>query len=146
MNTTSTYVYQDQRVPAPASNPVLSTVGNVLWLLLAGFWMAVGYALAGVVACLTIIGIPFGVQLFKLAGYAFWPFGRMVVRRPGGSAGLSTVGNVIWFLLAGLWLALGHLVSGIALCLTIIGIPLGIASFKMAGLALAPFGRDIAAR
>lgn len=139
-------VHQDYGARPSAGNPVISTIGNVLWLLLAGFPLALGYAVAGIVACATIVGIPFGVQLFKLAGYAFWPFGRVVVHRPGTGGALSTIGNVIWFLFAGLWLALGHLASGLALCLTVIGIPLGIASFKLAGLAVAPFGRQIVPR
>jgi uncharacterized membrane protein YccF (DUF307 family) len=115
---------------------------NVLWLVLSGVWTAIAYAVAGLLMCITIIGIPFGVQAFKLAGYALWPFGRALAptgRRPG----LSLIANVLWFILAGWWLALVHLVTGIALCLTIIGIPLGIASFKLAGAALVPFGKEI---
>ena len=121
---------------------MLRVILNVLWLVLSGFWMALAYAVAGVLMCITIIGIPFGIQAFKLGGYALWPFGRALAptgRRPG----LSLIGNVIWFILAGWWLAIGHLLTGVALCLTIIGIPLGIASFKMAGAALVPFGREI---
>ena len=121
---------------------MLRLILNVLWLVLSGFWMALAYVVAGVLMCITIIGIPFGIQAFKLAGYALWPFGRALAptgRRPG----LSVIGNVIWFILAGWWLAIGHLLAGVALCLTIIGIPLGVASFKMAGAALVPFGREI---
>ena len=88
------------------------TIGNILWLLLAGIWMAISYVIAGVVQCITIIGIPFGIQSFKLAGYALWPFGRVVVQRPGSLGGLSCVGNVIWFVLSGLWLAIGHVLTG----------------------------------
>jgi uncharacterized membrane protein YccF (DUF307 family) len=117
-------------------------LGNVIWLLLAGLWLAIGYAFAGVVNCLTIIGIPFGIASFRLAGYVLWPFGRVVVARPT-AGGLTFVGNVVWFFLGGVWLALGHLLAGIVLCLTVIGIPFGIASFRMAGLALAPLGKDI---
>ena len=120
-----------------------STVGNFLWLVLAGFWLAIGYVIAGLLNMITIIGIPFGIQAFKLAGYALWPFGRVIVRRPDRDAGLSTLGNVIWFVFGGLWLALAHLIVGLLLCVTIIGIPLGLASIKMAGLAIAPFGRQI---
>ena len=116
---------------------------NIIWLVLAGVWLAIGYALAGVVLCVTIIGIPFGVQSFKLAGYALWPFGRALVPRADRMTGLSVIGNILWFVLAGWWLALEHLVVGILLCITIIGIPLGVASFKMAGAALVPFGREI---
>jgi len=116
---------------------------NILWVVLSGFWLSLGYLAAGVLMCLTIIGIPFGIQSFKLAGFALWPFGRMVVTRPGRSGALSVVGNVIWFVLAGLWLAIGHALTGLLLCLTVIGIPLGIANVKLIPLALVPFGRDI---
>lgn len=116
---------------------------NLIWLVLAGVWLALSYVLAGVLLCITVIGIPFGVQGFKLAGYALWPFGRALVPSATRSKGLSIVGNVLWFVLAGWWLALEHLVVGILLCLTIIGIPLGVASFKMAGAALVPFGKEI---
>ena len=121
---------------------VLRFILNVLWLVLSGFWMAIAYVVAGVLMFISIIGIPFGVQAFKLAGYALWPFGRALAPT-GARPTLSVVGNVIWFILAGWWLALGHIVTGIALCLTLIGIPLGIASFKMAGAALVPFGKEI---
>jgi uncharacterized membrane protein YccF (DUF307 family) len=118
---------------------------NVIWLIFAGIWMAIAYVIAGILMCITIIGIPFGVQAFKLAGYALWPFGRTLV--PTGShEALSVIGNILWFIFAGWWLALGHVITGIILCLTIIGIPLGIASFKMAGAALIPFGKEIVDR
>jgi uncharacterized membrane protein YccF (DUF307 family) len=119
------------------------TVLNVIWLVLAGLWLAGAYAIAGLLLCITIIGIPFGVQAFKLGGYALWPFGRVLVPSPTRLKGLSVVANVLWFVLAGWWLALTHLVTGILLCLTIIGIPLGVADFKMAGAALVPFGKEI---
>jgi uncharacterized membrane protein YccF (DUF307 family) len=123
----------------------MRTIGNILWFIFAGFWLAIGYAVAGIVMCILIITIPFGIASFRIAGYALWPFGRVVVRKPtAGTA--SFVGNVIWFILAGLWLAIGQIMTGIALCLTIIGIPFGIASFKMAGLAVAPLGKDIVSR
>lgn len=105
--------------------------------------MFLGYAFAGVVMFITIIGIPFGVQSFKLAGYALWPFGRAVIRNPTKDLALSTAASLLWFILAGWWLALGHLLTGVLLFLTIIGIPFGIASFKMAGLAVFPFGKTI---
>lgn len=120
----------------------MRTILNVLWLVLSGFWLALLYTFAGVVMCVLIITIPFGIASFRLAAYVLWPFGRTVVKRPG--AGLASfVGNVIWFLLAGLWIAIAHVGSGIVLCLTIIGIPLGIANFKLAYVALAPLGKDI---
>lgn len=118
-------------------------LGNLLWLFLAGIWLALGYAIAGVINFVFIITIPLGVQSFKLAGYALWPFGRVVVQRPQADAALSTLGNVIWFVTSGWWLALSHLVAGAVLMLTIIGFPLGVASWKMAGLSLFPFGKSI---
>ena len=124
----------------------MRTIGNVLWLVLAGWWLAIGYVIAGILNCITIIGIPFGVQSFKLAGYTLWPFGRVVVERPGASPTLGCLGNVIWLVLGGLALALGHVLAGVLLCITIIGIPLGVASFKMAVLALTPFGKVVVPR
>lgn len=123
----------------------MRVVLNILWLVLAGLWLAIGYLLAGALLCITVIGIPFGVQAFKLAGYALWPFGRALVPSATRHKGLSVVGNILWFVLAGWWLALLHLLTGILLCITIIGIPLGVASFKMAGGALVPFGKEIVA-
>jgi uncharacterized membrane protein YccF (DUF307 family) len=115
---------------------------NILWLVLCGFWMAIGYAIAGVICCILIITIPFGIASFRIANYALWPFGRTIERHP--TAGVaSTIGNVIWFIFAGLWLAIGHLLTGFALCVTIIGIPLGIASFKMIPISLTPLGYRI---
>jgi uncharacterized membrane protein YccF (DUF307 family) len=115
---------------------------NVIWLVLAGLWLAIGYLLAGAIMCITIIGIPFGLQAFKLAGYALWPFGRTLIPKRDRS-GFSAIANVLWFILAGWWLALEHLLAGALLCLTIIGIPLGVACFKMAGAALVPFGKEV---
>ena len=115
---------------------------NVIWLLLAGFWLAVGYVLAGIVACLLIITIPFGIAAFRIAGYTVWPFGRIVMRRDDAGVG-SAVGNILWVLLFGWWLALAHLITGIALCITIIGIPLGLANFKLIPVSLTPLGREI---
>jgi uncharacterized membrane protein YccF (DUF307 family) len=121
---------------------MLRFIGNVIWLLLAGLPLAIGYAAFGLLAFILIITIPFGIASFRLARYALWPFGRTVVRRPSAGAG-AMIGNVIWFFIAGLWLAVAHIASGIALFLTIIGIPFGIANFKMAVLALFPLGKDI---
>ena len=115
---------------------------NVIWLVLSGFWLALGYAVAGVVMFLLIITIPFGIASFRLAAYVLWPFGRTVVRRPDAGAA-STVGNILWFILVGLWMAIAHIVLGVALCLTLIGIPLGLANFKLAAVAIAPLGKDI---
>ncbi|HEX3946248.1 MAG TPA: YccF domain-containing protein [Acidimicrobiales bacterium] len=120
----------------------MKTVLNVLWLVLSGLWLAIGYAAAGVVMCLLIVTIPFGIAAFRLAGYALWPFGRTVIRRADAGAP-SVIGNVIWFVLAGLWMALAHVLTGLLLCLTIIGIPLGVANIKLAAAAVAPLGKEI---
>ncbi len=119
----------------------MKTVGNILWLILVGWTTALGWAVVGVVLCITVILIPFGVQCFKFAGFTLWPFGRTAVRTRGVRGG-SLLGNILWFI-PGLFLAFGYVVGGIVLCITIIGIPFGIQSFKFAGLALAPFGRTI---
>ena len=121
---------------------VLRTIGNILWFVLAGLWLAMGYVVAGLVMCVLIITIPFGIAAFRLAVFVVWPFGRTVVRRPDAGAG-SAVGNVLWFLLAGLWLAIAHVVTGVVLCVTIIGIPFGIANFKLAAVSIAPLGKEI---
>jgi uncharacterized membrane protein YccF (DUF307 family) len=120
----------------------MRTIGNLIWLVLAGLWLAIGYALAALVMFILIITIPFGIASLRIAAFCLWPFGRVIVRRGDAGAG-STVGNVIWIILAGWWLALAHLVSGIALCITIIGIPLGLANFKLIPVSLTPFGREI---
>lgn len=120
----------------------MRTILNVIWLLLSGLWLALGYALAGIVACLLIITIPFGLQAFKLAGYSLWPFGRAVVKSPSaGSA--SIVGNVLWLVFFGWWLALGHIAAAFLCAITIIGLPFAVANVKLVPVALWPFGRDI---
>ncbi len=120
----------------------MRTVLNVLWFVLSGLWLAIGYAVAGLVLCLLIITIPFGVACFRLAAFVLWPFGRAVVRKPDAGAP-STIANVLWFILAGLWMAIAHVVLGILLCVTIIGIPLGLGNFKLAAVAIAPLGKEI---
>jgi uncharacterized membrane protein YccF (DUF307 family) len=120
----------------------LRTLLNIVWLVLAGLWLALGYAIAGVIMCILIVTIPFGLQAFKLAGYSLWPFGRTVVKRPE-AGGASVVGNIIWLLLAGWWLALLHLASALLLAITIIGLPLAVANVKLVPAALWPFGREI---
>lgn len=117
----------------------MRVVLNIIWLVLCGFWMAIAYVVAGLVAFILIVTIPFGIASFRIANYVLWPFGRTtVVRREAGVA--SLIGNIIWIVLFGWWLALGHLASGIALCVTIIGIPLGLASFKLIPISLVPLG------
>ncbi|MEU1128493.1 YccF domain-containing protein [Streptomyces sp. NPDC005900] len=115
---------------------------NVIWLLLCGFWMFLGYLLAGGLLCVTIIGIPFGLASFRIGRYALWPFGYTTVERRDAGAP-SCLGNVLWLVLAGWWLAIGHLVTGFLLCVTIIGIPLGVANFKLIPVSLLPLGREI---
>jgi uncharacterized membrane protein YccF (DUF307 family) len=115
---------------------------NLIWLVFGGLWLALGYAVVALVMFILIITIPFGIAAARMALFCVWPFGRTIVRRPGAGAG-SLIGTVIWFVLAGWWLALGHLISGVAMCLTIIGIPLGLANFKLIPVSLTPFGRDI---
>jgi len=112
---------------------------NVIWLVLAGFWMAIAYVLVGIVACVLIITIPFGIAAFRIANFVLWPFGRTTVPREGAGVG-SLIGNIIWIILFGWWLALMHLFTGIALCITIIGIPLGLANFKLIPISLLPLG------
>lgn len=115
---------------------------NVIWLVLSGFWMAVGYAIAGVICCVLIVTIPFGIASFRMANYALWPFGRTLVdRRDAGAP--SVLGNLIWLIFAGWWLALLHVFTGLLQCVTIIGIPLGIANFKLVPVSLVPLGREI---
>jgi uncharacterized membrane protein YccF (DUF307 family) len=116
---------------------------NTIWLVLAGVWLALGYCIATVLMAITIIGLPFAKQALKLAGYALWPFGRTLVPSSARHKGLSVIGNILWFILAGWWLALEHLIVGILLCITVIGIPLGVGAFKMAGAALVPFGKKV---
>lgn len=120
----------------------MKTLLNIIWLVLSGFWLAVGYTVAGIVCCVLIVTIPFGIASFRLASYVLWPFGREVVPAPGAGV-MSLLGNIVWLVVAGWWLALEHLLTGVALCVTIIGIPMGIASFKMVPLALLPLGRQI---
>lgn len=115
---------------------------NVLWLVFVGVWMALGYLLAGIICCILIITIPWGIASFRIAAYALWPFGRTTVEKPGAGAG-SLVGNIIWVIVAGWWLALGHLLTSIPLFVSIIGIPFGWANVKLIPLSLFPLGREI---
>ena len=120
----------------------MRTVLNILWLIFNGWWLALLYALAGVICFVLIVTIPFGVAAFRIANYALWPFGREIVRKP--SAGVaSALGNVLWIILFGWWLALGHIVTAIAEFVTIIGIPFGLANIKMVPISLTPLGHEI---
>ena len=121
----------------------MNTLGNIIWLLFGGLISALGYCIGGLVLCLTIVGIPFGIQCFKLASFVLWPFGRMAVNTPPASGLLALLLNIIWILCGGLWLALGHVVFGILLMLTIIGIPFAKQHFKLIEISLMPFGKKI---
>jgi uncharacterized membrane protein YccF (DUF307 family) len=118
---------------------VLRVVLNVIWLIFCGLWMAIAYVAAGLAAFVLIITIPFGIAAFRIAGYVLWPFGRTIERHPRAGVA-SVIGNVLWILLFGWWLAIGHLVAGILLALTIIGIPLAAGSFKIIPITLLPLG------
>ncbi len=120
----------------------VKTLLNLIWLIFSGLWIALGYAVAGLICFVLIVTIPFGIACFRIAGYALWPFGYTVTeRRDAGVA--SGVGNVIWLIVAGIWITIGHIVAGIAFCVTLIGIPFGIAHFKMVPVSLMPLGREI---
>lgn len=118
-----------------------SFIGNLVWLLFGGFLLALLWAVAGLLVCITIVGIPFGLQCFKIAGFVLWPFGRIVEVGNFGVGGL--LGNILWILLLGWELCISHLLVGVVLCLTIVGIPFGLQHFKLALLAILPFGARI---
>ena len=120
----------------------MRTLLNIIWFLFGGLWLSLGYALAGVLFFILIITIPLGVASFRMARYALWPFGRAVIPQPDAGTG-SVVLNVVWILLAGWWLALGHVTTAVAQAITIIGIPLAIANLKMIPISLVPFGKEI---
>lgn len=120
----------------------MRTILNLIWLLFGGLWLALGYVVFGLLACLLIVTIPAGVASFRMAAYALWPFGKTVVEKPGAGAG-SAVMNLVWFLVAGLWLAIGHLTTAAAQAVTIIGLPLALANLKMIPVTCFPFGKEI---
>jgi len=122
---------------------VMNILGNILWLLFGGFMIALEYVVSGFLMCITIIGIPFGLQCFKLAGLAIWPFGKTTRVADTKSGCLYTFMNILWIFLGGIWISLTHLFWGVVLCITIIGIPFGKQHFKMVSLAFTPFGREI---
>jgi uncharacterized membrane protein YccF (DUF307 family) len=115
---------------------------NVIWLLFGGLWLALGYLLAALVCFLLIVTIPFGFAALRIASYALWPFGRTIVDKPGAGTG-ALIGNIIWLLLCGVWLTIGHLVSAVAMALTIVGIPLALANLKLIPVSLMPLGKEI---
>ena len=121
----------------------MKTLGNIIWVIFGGLFLALGYVFSGIILCITIIGIPFGLQIFKVASLALWPFGREVRYEQQSAGCLSTGMNVLWILIGGIWLALEHVIVGIIFFITIIGIPFGKQHFKLAAIALTPFGREI---
>ena len=121
----------------------MNFIGNLLWIIFGGILIAIEYVLAGIALCLTIVGIPFGIQAFKLAGLALFPFGKTTVQRRNASDTLSLIMNIIWILIGGIWISLSHIILGLILFITIIGIPFATQHFKLAGLAFTPFGREI---
>jgi uncharacterized membrane protein YccF (DUF307 family) len=121
----------------------MNTLGNILWLVFGGIFIALEYLIASILLMVTIIGIPFGMQTLKLASLAFWPFGRDAVAGGRASGCLYTFFNVFWILIGGIWIALSHLVFAVLFAITIIGIPFARQHLKLAAIALTPFGRDI---
>ncbi|MFF4402095.1 YccF domain-containing protein [Streptomyces sp. NPDC001480] len=121
---------------------VFNLLLNILWLVFCGFWMALGYLIAALICFVLIITIPFGIASLRIAGFVLWPFGRTTVDRPDAGAG-SFIGNVIWVIFAGWWLALAHLITSIPLFLSIIGIPFGWANLKLIPISLMPLGREV---
>jgi uncharacterized membrane protein YccF (DUF307 family) len=121
----------------------MKTLGNIIWLLFGGIFIFLEYLVGGLILCLTIVGIPFGIQIFKLSFVALWPFGKKIENNPNSSGCLNVLMNIIWLFFGGIWIALSHAVIGLLLAITIIGIPFAIQHFKLAGLALSPFGKTI---
>jgi uncharacterized membrane protein YccF (DUF307 family) len=115
---------------------------NVIWLIFGGLWLALGYLLAALVCFLLIVTIPFGFAALRIASYALWQFGRTIIDKPGAGTG-TLLGNIIWLVLFGIWLAIGHLVSAVAMALTIVGIPLALANLKLIPVSLVPLGKEI---
>lgn len=132
------FVHHSQRT----TMGVMRTLLNIIWFIFSGLWLWLAYALAGLICCVLIVTIPWGIASFRLANYAAWPFGRDVVDKPTAGA-FSLLGNIIWVLVAGWWIALTHIATGIALCITIIGIPMAVANFKLIPVALLPLGKQI---
>ena len=121
----------------------MKLLGNIIWLLFGGLFLAMGYIFRGLLLCITIIGIPFGLQILKLSGLALWPFGKEVRNKEQSTGCLNTGMNLIWILIGGIWLALTHAIIGVIFCITIVGIPFGKQHFKLASIILTPFGREV---
>ena len=123
----------------------MRTLLNIIWLVLSGFWLFLGYAFAAVIMCIFIVTIPWGIAAWRIGVYSLWPFGRDVIDKPT-AGGITLLGNLVWVVLAGWWLAIGHILSAVALAITIIGIPFAIANIKMVPVALLPLGKQIVER
>lgn len=121
----------------------MKTILNIIWVITGGIWLALSYWVAGLIACLFIVTIPAGVASFRIANYILWPFGRTVVQPVGGGGAMGAISNVIWFLVAGLWLAVGHITTAAAQAVTIIGLPLAWANIKMIPVTCFPFGKKV---
>jgi uncharacterized membrane protein YccF (DUF307 family) len=121
----------------------MKTLGNIIWVIFGGFFLFIHYIISGILMCLTIIGIPFGIQIFKMSYIALWPFGKEIINIDSGTGCLSMIMNLLWIILGGIWLALHHFLWGILFSITIIGIPFGLQHFKLARVALLPFGKSI---
>lgn len=121
----------------------MKLLGNIIWLIFGGIELALGYIVAGALLCLTIVGIPFGWQLFKLSELALWPFGKEVRQKEQSTGCLSLLMNLLWIFVGGIWLAVSHALLGMVFCITIIGIPFGLQHFKLALLILTPFGHEV---
>ncbi len=121
----------------------MNLLGNIIWLLFGGLFIAFEYLVASIILIITIIGIPFGIQTLKLAYLSLWPFGKEVITTDYNSGCLNTLMNILWLVFGGIWIAISHLLFGILLAITIIGIPFAKQHFKLAGVALSPFGKEI---
>ena len=121
----------------------MRTLGNIIWLLFGGIFIAIEYLLSSILLFTTIVGIPFGIQTLKLAIFALWPFGKTTQVEPSSNGCIFTIMNVLWILIGGIWICLSHILFGLLFSITIVGIPFAKQHFKLASLALTPFGRQI---
>jgi uncharacterized membrane protein YccF (DUF307 family) len=124
----------------------MNIIGNIIWLVFGGIWIAIEYLVSSLILMVTIIGIPFGLQTLKLAGLALWPFGAEIHRKKTNMGCLFTIMNIIWFFIGGLWICLTHILFGVLLTITIVGLPFAMQHFKLASLALTPFGREVVSK
>jgi uncharacterized membrane protein YccF (DUF307 family) len=124
----------------------MNILGNLVWLIFGGIIIAIEYFIGSIFLMITIVGIPFGIQTFKMASLSIWPFGRDTVVHTRASGCLYILMNIIWLITGGIWIAITHAIFGLLLCITIIGIPFGLQHFKLTAIALSPFGRDIVSK